>query len=435
MTTTTPAAQFHPYPKTLRFDDAAETKKKNAKDNHAKVSTFVGTVKLHGTNSSIVVESKTKKWYAQSRNRVLDEKSDNQGWHKWLASKTLDELFDAITTSAKTQLGLESTTPSAVMSASTSTTTTSSTTPSTTVGVKQSNASTSACANNGEQSTFTFVVFGEFCGPKIQNCVAISKLEHSFTIFAVRIVPVGSGDSTWLRLDRFSNVLRDHSQHIYNIYEYPTFSVALDWANPSSALQQMQAYSDQVGKECPVSKLRSGVKNGLGEGIVWSERGVCNAASASSTLDTKSSSAASVSGASASDALSMPSGDTWLRFAFKTKSALYTEIVDGKKKDASAGVSDGKVVRCTTLAQFLKKVCTTQKYTEAFKYATEKVGKYSENPEKHQEAFSSWFAEDVYKEESLSCPKGIDEAQAEQELLKRANHMWKNFCIKSSKLG
>ena len=45
--------------------------------------TFYGTVKLHGTNASVVVDHEGN-FYCQSRNRVITPENDNYGFAEWL---------------------------------------------------------------------------------------------------------------------------------------------------------------------------------------------------------------------------------------------------------------------------------------------------------------------------------------------------------------
>lgn len=45
---------------------------------------FTGTVKVHGTNAGIGYDPISKTVWAQSRNHVLSDKSDNCGFHKFV---------------------------------------------------------------------------------------------------------------------------------------------------------------------------------------------------------------------------------------------------------------------------------------------------------------------------------------------------------------
>lgn len=55
---------------------------------------FRGTVKADGTHADIVVEG-DQIWF-QSRNRVITEQSDNQGFAQWAATLSVNELLGLI---------------------------------------------------------------------------------------------------------------------------------------------------------------------------------------------------------------------------------------------------------------------------------------------------------------------------------------------------
>jgi len=101
------------------------------------------------------------------------------------------------------------------------------------------------------------VVFGEWCGGNIQASVALNKLPKMFVIFKVLV------DGEWLRVPTLhSMVLR-----IYNIRQFPTFNVEVDFENPAAVQSRLVELTEAVEAECPVAKAL-GV-SGIGEGIVW----------------------------------------------------------------------------------------------------------------------------------------------------------------------
>ena len=55
---------------------------------------FRGTVKADGTHADIVVQG-DQTWF-QSRNRIITEQSDNQGFAQWAAKLPLDQLLGLI---------------------------------------------------------------------------------------------------------------------------------------------------------------------------------------------------------------------------------------------------------------------------------------------------------------------------------------------------
>lgn len=106
---------------------------------------FTGTVKLHGTNASIVRYKDGRIEY-QSRERVLSLTQDNAGFMLAMMNKDLNFLFDGI------------------------------------------------------EFDDYIVVFGEWCGQGIQKGVAISELPKMFVIFAYQV------DGEWIQVrERFDN--------------------------------------------------------------------------------------------------------------------------------------------------------------------------------------------------------------------------------------
>jgi len=181
------------------------------------IITFSGTVKLHGSNGSICFSDEAELWY-QSRNRILTIGKDNNGFWQFCHNREkswkvlLNQVVDQVTDENK---------PIGIVS-----------------------------------------IFGEYCGQGINSGCAIHKLPKMFVIFAVKIVPT-EGDSYYI----VSNNLRDPSNQIYNISDFKTFMVDVDFNHPEIAQNKFTELVDEVERECPVGKI-FGV-SGIGEGIVW----------------------------------------------------------------------------------------------------------------------------------------------------------------------
>jgi len=165
--------------------------------------TFKGTVKLHGTNAAIV-KYKDRIEY-QSRERVLELTSDNAGFMLAMSGKNTDFLFKGI---------------------------------------------------NFQES---IAVYGEWCGGSIQKGVALNKLPKMFVIFGIMV------DDTWI--DSSMYTAQDNSQGIYNINQFPTYTVEIDFNNPESIQNTLIDLTIAVEECCPVGK-HFGVE-GIGEGIVF----------------------------------------------------------------------------------------------------------------------------------------------------------------------
>jgi hypothetical protein len=185
---------------------------------------FRGTVKLHGTNAS-VVQTETEMW-AQSRERIITPLSDNAGFAQY--AETRPEMFKAVMARIRSLAGL------------------------------------------GPADVVT--VYGEWCGGNIQKGIGISGLAKMFVVFGIR---VGTGEDTRylaksIQDEVFSaigDILKEQS--MYSIFDFPTWEMDINFASPELVQNQLVELTIAVENECPVAKA-FGVANGVGEGIVWS---------------------------------------------------------------------------------------------------------------------------------------------------------------------
>jgi hypothetical protein len=205
------------YPKTGQFRTVIQTVKTNhdfkGKDkndepvyNHETpypTLTFEASVKIHGTNAGIVFKRDGEIEY-QSRERKLSVMSDNADFMQSMLTKDLQFIKDFY---------------------------------------------------NFED---TLVVYGEWCGGNIQKGVAVSNLkEKIFIIFAVY------ADGEFVALDKD---LHDTAQKIYNIYDFPTWKIDIDFNNPLLAQNKIVELTLVVEDKCPVGEYFG--YEGVGEGIV-----------------------------------------------------------------------------------------------------------------------------------------------------------------------
>jgi len=171
--------------------------------------TFRGTVKMHGTNSGIKKEYVGEyevKYTFQSRERELELNFDNAGFMNAMLNKDFEKLFDDIK------------------------------------------------FNN------TCVIYGEWCGGTIQKTVALNQLEKMFVIFAIRI------DGEYKNLEDYKHI-KNEAQRIYNILDFPTVYVDIDFNVPELAQNKIIELTLAVEDECPVAKQLGAT--GIGEGIVF----------------------------------------------------------------------------------------------------------------------------------------------------------------------
>lgn len=214
--------------------------------------TFKGTVKLHGTNSSVYNVLSNDELVVQSKNNVITPEADNAGFANYV--KANESLFKEIFNQVKKQY------PDAV-------------------------------------ENKTAVIYGEWCGGSIQKGVALSGLPKMFVVFAMKLtdnkeqanelINTNSEDNEeeinqqiniaeneqWFFEEQIRNVLeavdKEKLQKIklFNVFDFETFEVTVDMTNPKLTQNQIIEYTNQVEKECPVGKV-FGV-SGIGEGIVW----------------------------------------------------------------------------------------------------------------------------------------------------------------------
>ena len=175
---------------------------------------FNGTVKLHGSNGAVCMSNEGEIW-CQSRNRILSIEADNNGFWQFCHDREtiFTELFHKIADYI--------TVPMRVVS-----------------------------------------IFGEYCGQGINSGCAIHQLSKRFVIFAVKVLSE-EGDSYYFDPSN----LRDHVNQIYNIYDFKTFKVSVDFNYPELAQNEFVKLVSEVESECPVGKAFD--VSGVGEGIVW----------------------------------------------------------------------------------------------------------------------------------------------------------------------
>ena len=116
------------------------------------------------------------------------------------------------------------------------------------------------------------VMYGEWVGRGIQKGVAMSEVDPVFVVFGIKLVRHREGEdsaanaNTWAPKDAVMAV-SNHAARIYNVHEFPSYRVTVDFNNPAAAQPQLDAITDEVERCCPVGKF-FGVE-GVGEGVVW----------------------------------------------------------------------------------------------------------------------------------------------------------------------
>ena len=175
------------------------------------VEEYIGFVKVHGTNGGICFDPKSGELYAQSRNNVLNEKHDNCGFNTFVMNNK-DFFIGVLSTLTKDK---------------------------------------------------PVVAYGEWFGAGIQKNVAVASLQRRLMIFAVKIA---EESPKWLGREVIQ-LFNSPKNFIWNVYDFPTFKIVIDYNNPQLSQNQLAEITDLVEKECPVGKY-FGV-SGIGEGVVW----------------------------------------------------------------------------------------------------------------------------------------------------------------------
>jgi hypothetical protein len=182
--------------------------------------TFKGLVKLHGTNAGVGHNSTDGVW-VQSRTNIIKVGQDNAGFaffvdgHKEAFLTLIQEIRDE---------------------------------------------------NEGKIGpNDDIIIFGEWAGEGIQKGVAITGIPKSFFIFDVKVRPEDESiDPYYIEF----HYLRDPDNRIFNIEDYHSYSLEIDFNAPEKAQNRLVEITEAVEKLCPVGSS-FGVE-GIGEGVVWS---------------------------------------------------------------------------------------------------------------------------------------------------------------------
>jgi len=211
-----------PYPDTKALKAAKGTFLMHMKnhpryDNRTKVA-FHGTVKIHGTNITIIFKPGGVKPQIQSRNNfITPENDDGYG-----SAAFISPYVEIIKGAVKPVIG---------------------------------------------NKIVEVMIAGELAGEGINlRQAATSDLERFYVIFAIRV------NGVWLDRRVWQHVVFPTTTRIYNIHQFKTYNVVVDFKE-DRAVGGGKIIKDlclEVERECPVA-LQLGIKNGRGEGIVWTE--------------------------------------------------------------------------------------------------------------------------------------------------------------------
>ena len=99
----------------------------------------------------------------------------------------------------------------------------------------------------------------------VQRSVAINNIPKSFFIFGVKVSPLDEAPAYWIDHSSIGSYPNDR---IFNIVEFPSYSIDIDFANPTMSQNRIIEWTKEVEECCPIAKAFG--FEGLGEGLVFS---------------------------------------------------------------------------------------------------------------------------------------------------------------------
>jgi hypothetical protein len=180
---------------------------------------YANGVLVHNSNASVCINSDN--YWAQSRNGVITPQSDNAGF-AFFAESNKDAFIGLCNQIIQ--------------------------------------------KHNIDITEYTISIYGEWAGKGIQKGVGISEIDKAFFIFGVKISKPQDPEfnAYWVDCDDLS----DTDVRIFNINDYPTYEIDIDFSKPGLIQNKLIELTEAVEKECPVAKT-FGIL-GIGEGLVYS---------------------------------------------------------------------------------------------------------------------------------------------------------------------
>lgn len=183
--------------------------------------TFEGTVKLHGTNAGVRVDSNDI--IPQSREREISIASDNAGFAHFALGRR--DVWGTLVNAMRLHMEL----PEGV-----------------------------------------YTVFGEWCGGNIQSKVGLNKLNKHFVVFNIydhtreQYIP-----RDWMKgIVGVPDMLAAfNTMGIYFIYQIPPVQFVIDFNMPEQYITELERLTLNVEERCPWAAFMGA--EGIGEGLVW----------------------------------------------------------------------------------------------------------------------------------------------------------------------
>lgn len=192
------------------------------KNNVAKKINLIGTVKLHGAHSDLII-SQYNTLTIQSRNQASLSRDND-----------VNSMFATLTPVTSNIVALKRRILARFM---------------------ELNSKETVKAN------FPLLIAGEWVGPGVQKKVALNQLKRKmFVILSINI------NGHWQPDQDYANI-EDEAAGIVHVGRGGFFHEVLDVTDLPSSQERMALLTEQVEKECPFTKT-FGI-SGIGEGIVW----------------------------------------------------------------------------------------------------------------------------------------------------------------------
>lgn len=182
---------------------------------------FNGKIKLHGTNAGVGFNSINGIW-CQSRSNIITPEHDNAEFAKFV--KNNNDKFLSIIDLIKNKYSID-------------------------IDKK------------------SIILFGEWCGDRIQNKVAISTMDRFYALFDVKIVDINNDENNYYINSTFPEIESDYNARIFNLNEFKTFNIEVNFSNLELTQSILTNYIEEIEKQCPFAEHFE-VK-GPGEGIVF----------------------------------------------------------------------------------------------------------------------------------------------------------------------
>lgn len=186
---------------------------------------YTGTVKLHGTNASIIIHSRD----------LITFNSKSQTLGK--VEKGEFTLFSDNAEFAQSMSRRSSAVQQVCILAE------------------------QVCCDLYDDVVYPIKISGEWCGCFHYN-TPIRLADGSTEKIGIKV------QDEWLPVKEISSVCCDQSG-IYNIMNFPTREITIDFNNPIFSQNELVKATEEVEEECPVSKQLGIEESLLGEGLVW----------------------------------------------------------------------------------------------------------------------------------------------------------------------